>query len=104
MSSSIRMTYSTAMVLQALDTGYRYGFDIASVTGLRRGTVYPILRRLEEADLVRAQWERVQISRDEGRPARRYYSLSPEAADLVALSRSRFPAVTDVLPLPVEER
>ena len=89
--SGIRMTYATAMVLQALDRGYRYGFDIAEVTGLRGGTVYPILRRLEEAGMVKSQWERVQISRAEGRPPRKYYSVGAAAAEVIVAARARFP-------------
>ena len=89
--SGIRMTYATAMVLQALDRGYRYGFDIAEVTGLRGGTVYPILRRLEEGGMVKSQWEKVQISRDEGRPPRKYYRVGVAAAEMIATARARFP-------------
>ncbi len=87
----MRMTYATAMVLQALDRGYRYGFDIAEATGLRGGTVYPILRRLEEAGMARAQWEKVQISRDQGRPPRKYYTVAPAAEELIATARARYP-------------
>ena len=36
-----------ALILQALDNGYYYGFDIMDVTGLPSGTVYPALRRME---------------------------------------------------------
>ena len=89
--SGIRITYATAVVLQALDRGCRYGFDIAEATGLRGGTVYPILRRLEEAGIVRSQWERVQISRDEGRPPRKYYTVAPTAEELITTARARYP-------------
>ena len=92
----IRMTYTTAIVLQALDVGNRYGFDIAEATGLRGGTVYPILRRLEDAGMAVSHWEKVQISRDEGRPPRKYYSVTPAAAELVATARGRFPLRPDV--------
>lgn len=89
--SGIRMTYATAIVLQGLDQGCQYGFDIAEATGLRGGTVYPILRRLEAAGMVRSQWERVQISRDEGRPPRKYYTVAPAAVELIATARARYP-------------
>ena len=89
--SGIRMTYATAVVLQALDRGCRYGFDIAEATGLRGGTVYPILRRLEEAGIVRSQWERVQISREAGRPPRKYYTVESVAEELIAAARARYP-------------
>ena len=86
-----RLTYATAVVLQALAEGYRYGFDIADATGLRGGTVYPILRRLERDGLIASKWEEAQISRDAGRPARKYYRLLAGSRPVVALARSRFP-------------
>jgi PadR family transcriptional regulator PadR len=89
--AGIRMTYATARVLQALDQGLRYGFDIAAATGLRGGTVYPILRRLEEEGLVSSTWEPVEIGRKEGRPTRKYYRLLVDSAELVEEARSRFP-------------
>lgn len=89
--SPIRMTYATARVLVALDEGVRYGFDIADVAGLRGGTVYPILRRLEEEGLVRSSWERAEIGRQEGRPSRKYYQLQAAAQPLVREARERFP-------------
>lgn len=97
----IRMTYATAMVLQALQRGYMYGFDIADATGLRGGTVYPILRRLEDGGLVRSQWERVAISRREGRPPRKYYRLTAAARELTAAARARFPEATAAISVPL---
>jgi DNA-binding PadR family transcriptional regulator len=87
----IRMTYATAMVLQALDAGVRYGFDIAEAVGLRGGTVYPILRRLEEEGYAKSLWERVEIGRREGRPPRKYYQLRSSAQPLVREAKDRFP-------------
>ncbi len=98
--SRIRMTYPTGMVLQALAAGYRYGFDIASVTGVRPGSVYQILHRLEEAGLAEGAWEDAALARAEGRPSRRYYRLSSDADGAVAEARGRFPqprGVTDVI-------
>ena len=43
------LTYSTAVILQAVANGYLYGFDIIDMTGVPGGTVYPALRRLEDA-------------------------------------------------------
>jgi PadR family transcriptional regulator PadR len=89
--AAIRMTYATARVLQALDMGLRYGLDIADATGLRRGTVYPILRRLADEGFVAASWEPVRIGRDEGRPTRRYYRLLASSPSLVEQAWERFP-------------
>lgn len=92
MSSSVRMTYATAAVLQALDLGREYGFDIAAATGLRRGTIYPILRRLEAAGMVASEWEDADPAHEEGRPPRKYYRLTEAGGQLAATAGSRFPA------------
>jgi PadR family transcriptional regulator, regulatory protein PadR len=85
------MTYATARVLLALAEGVRYGFDIADAAGLRGGTVYPILRRLEDEGLVKSSWERPEIGRREGRPPRKNYQLRAAAQPLVREARERFP-------------
>jgi PadR family transcriptional regulator PadR len=89
--SRIRMTYPTAMVLQALDAGYRYGFDIASVTEVRPGSVYQILHRLEEGGLVEGAWEAAELAHADGRPSRRYYRLTSRSKQAVGDARKRFP-------------
>jgi DNA-binding PadR family transcriptional regulator len=96
MSKSIRLTYAAAMVLQALDRGYRYGFDIVEATGVRSGTVYPLLRRLEEAKMVRSKWEPVTIARASHRPPRKYYEVTDAAHDLLAAAHARFPALSNL--------
>ncbi len=89
----MRITYPTAMVLYALASGHGYGFEIIDVTGLRAGTVYPILRRLEEEGLVRSSWERVTLARAEGRPPRRNYRLTRAGDRLVDEALDRYPAI-----------
>jgi PadR family transcriptional regulator, regulatory protein PadR len=90
-SSPVRLTQSTTLVLSALARGVRHGFDILDETGLESGTVYPILRRLETAGLVRSSWEPVQRARAEGRPPRRYYELSGAGAEVLKEALARFP-------------
>ena len=94
MEKPIRMTYASAMVLQALDRGSRHGFDIIDATRLRSGTVYPLLRRFEDANLVRSEWEDVEIARGENRPPRKYYELTGAAQPMLDLARSRYPTLT----------
>jgi DNA-binding PadR family transcriptional regulator len=89
--TAIRLTYATARVLVALDEGIKHGFDIAEASGLRGGTVYPILRRLEAEGLAKSSWERPEIGRLEGRPPRKYYQLRAVAQPLVREARERFP-------------
>src|SRR5262245_2158257 len=88
-----RRTQATAAVLHALSRGHRYGFDILDATGLASGTVYPILRRLLSAGLVRAQWEPVHEFRAEQRPPRRYYELTATGERAARDAIARFPHV-----------
>lgn len=89
----MRITYPTAIVLAALDNGYRHGFEIIGVTGLRAGTVYPILRRLEAESLARSSWEQVARARAEGRPPRRNYRLTAAGRAMVRDALERYPGV-----------
>ena len=74
--SPIRMTQATALILRALATGHRHGFQIMEVTGLASGTVYPVLRRLETDGAVQSTWEDEDDAREAGRPRRRVYVLN----------------------------
>ena len=62
------LTYSSAVILQAVANGYLYGFDIIDVTGLPGGTVYPALRRLEDTGYLISKWEKHSIAQGESRP------------------------------------
>lgn len=48
---------------------------IAQRTGLKSGTSYPILARLQRAGWVTSNWETVDPA-EQGRPRRRYYRLT----------------------------
>jgi PadR family transcriptional regulator len=74
-----RMTRNTERVLASLlrDRDPRYGLELSRATGLKSGTLYPILARLEDAGWVVSEWERIDPS-SEGRRPRRYYRLTRE--------------------------
>lgn len=82
----MRMTLTTTLVLQAIARGHRFGFEIVDVTGYPTGTVYPALRRLEHAGLLRSEWEHESAAFREARPQRRYYEVT--AAGTQALERA----------------
>jgi PadR family transcriptional regulator PadR len=84
------LSYTMALILQALDHGYRYGFDIMTVTGLASGTVYPALRRLEDAGFVGSKWERAGVAQAEQRPPRKYYEVTKAGRTALAEARERF--------------
>ena len=82
---------ATGLVLDALDRGSRYGFDVIDATGLPSGTVYPILRRLEEDGCVTSRWESARVAQQDQRPPRRYYALTAAGESRLAEARARFP-------------
>jgi PadR family transcriptional regulator PadR len=93
MPPRLNFTYTTALVLDVIARGYRYGFDIMDATGLPSGTVYPILRRLERARCLSAKWEADNVAHRDQRPPRRYYELTAAGAAMRAEALSRFPGI-----------
>ena len=87
------LSLATALVLDALGRGFRHGFDILDATGLPSGTVYPVLRRLEDAGLLRSRWEATQTARAEQRPPRRYYTVTSSGAQAVRDAVGRYPTL-----------
>jgi PadR family transcriptional regulator, regulatory protein PadR len=98
MSTRSHVTYATAVVLQAIAQGRRYGFDIMDATGLPSGTVYPALRRLEHQGLLSSRWEAESRAQREQRPARRYYEITGTGAEALAEALQRFRGLERLLP------
>lgn len=76
--ASVRMTQITALILRVVAAGHQYGFDVMEACGLPSGTVYPALRRLERAGLLKSRWEESAKAHAQGRPRRRTYRLTDE--------------------------
>jgi DNA-binding PadR family transcriptional regulator len=57
----------------------RYGLELAAAAGLEPGTIYPILVAFENAGWLCSREEEVDPHL-EGRPRRRYYTLTAEGA------------------------
>lgn len=100
----LRMTHATALVLRAVASGYRYGFDVMDVTGLPSGTVYPVLRRLEKRGVLASEWEAPDRSEAEGRPRRKFYRISGEGADALAAADRRLADAASLLSTPSPRR
>ena len=74
------MTTQTLRLLRVLlsePSAEWYGLQVADEAGLKSGTVYLVLARLEEAGWLTSHWEDVDPT-VEGRPRRRLYTLSAE--------------------------
>jgi len=98
MASEAKLSHTAAMVLQAVDAGFVYGFSIMEMTGLPSGTVYPAMRRLERDELIRSQWEKQAIADAEQRPPRKYYKLTPAGRETLRASRKRYPLLERLIP------
>jgi PadR family transcriptional regulator, regulatory protein PadR len=61
------------LALAEAPTRWRYGYDLIKETGLKSGTLYPILMRLADRGLLEAQWQEPE---QPGRPARHAYRLT----------------------------
>ncbi len=78
MSARSGFSAQTLSVLAALceqPSQWRHGYGIAKDTGLKSGTLYPILIRLADRGLVEACW---QDEPQPGRPRRHLYRLSSD--------------------------
>jgi PadR family transcriptional regulator len=94
---SVRMTQVTALVLRAISSGYRYGFDVMEACGLPSGTVYPALRRLEKSGLLESRWECEDEAHALGRPRRRTYELTAAGADALEAAERKLAEVRQLL-------
>ncbi len=90
MPLDFKLSYTAAVILKAVGTGHRYGFEIMDSIGLPSGTVYPALRRLEAGGAISAQWEREHIAQSEQRPPRRYYRLTRAGQELLINAEQRY--------------
>jgi len=68
--------------------GWQYGYELSKVTGLKSGTLYPILLRLSDQGLLQSKWQEPEYP---GKPPRHAYKLSP-----AGLALAREMAVTRV--------
>jgi DNA-binding PadR family transcriptional regulator len=91
MSDSAKLSHTAALILQTVDNGCSYGFDIMDETGLPSGTVYPALRRMESEGLISSQWEPEKKALAEQRPVRKYYRVTREGAHVLEQSQKRYP-------------
>lgn len=84
------LSHAATAVLQAIANGHGHGFDVMAITGLPSGTVYPALRRLEEAAWLRSRWEDHRVARDELRPPRKYYEITKAGETALASALEKY--------------
>jgi PadR family transcriptional regulator PadR len=82
MAGSRTLSPQAIRILRALvndPTRWRYGYDLAREVHLKSGSLYPILIRLADRDLLETSWEE-GLS---GRPPRHLYRLTPTGHEYV---------------------
>ena len=76
-----RQTVAVLTALAAAPTTWRYGYELGKEVDLKTGSLYPILARLSQRDLLEHTWE---ISASPGRPPRHLYRLTAAGAAYAA--------------------
>ncbi len=88
MRPHLRLSPQTVQVLESFleaPRSWKYGYDISRNTRLRSGTLYPILIRLAERNLLETRWE----TSETGKPPRHMYRLTPDG---LRFSREQLPS------------
>ncbi len=78
MERNRRPSAQTTLVILTLAESpakWRYGYELSQQTGLKAGSMYPILMRLADRELLETAWE---SDPPEGRPPRHLYRLTGE--------------------------
>jgi len=86
MGSRSEFSPQTLAVLVALGeqpSAWQHGYALAQLTGLKSGTLYPILIRLADRGLVEACWQEDPAP---GRPRRHLYRLTPHGLASAAVA------------------
>ena len=76
------MSKQTKLLLETLlaaPSAWRHGYDISKDTGLKPGTLYPLLMRLSDMGFLASKWMEPE---QPGRPPRHLYRLTGDGAAL----------------------
>lgn len=68
-----RQTASLLITLLENQSEWKHGYGISQLTGLKSGTLYPLLMRLEEHGLLESKWQETERP---GAPPRHVYRLT----------------------------
>ena len=88
MTRARRPSSQTLRVLRALIAdphAWRYGYELGLEVGLRSGSLYPILVRLSDRELLESAWE---TEAPPGRPPRHLYRLTASGREYAAVHAS----------------
>jgi DNA-binding PadR family transcriptional regulator len=85
--------HARALLAALADAGrdWSYGYELSTLTGIRSGTLYPLLIRLEGQGYLEAEWQKPAVP---GRPPRHAYRLTAAGLRLArAEAEARDPIV-----------
>jgi PadR family transcriptional regulator, regulatory protein PadR len=77
-----RLSPQTLRVLERFieqPSAWQYGYELSRETGLKSGTLYPILMRLAKFSFLETKW----VTTEDGVPPRHTYRLTPKGGELV---------------------
>lgn len=83
----LKLSPQTLLILDAFlhhPAEWKYGYDLSRVTGLKSGTLYPILMRMADRKLLETSWE----TNEAGRPPRHMYRFTPEGMQFARARRA----------------
>jgi len=89
-----------ALLLAILESGPSYGYAIVKelnqraeeILKLGEGTIYPVLHRMEDKELITAKWRLAENGRQ-----RKYYRLTPKGRRALASSREQWQTLSAVM-------
>jgi PadR family transcriptional regulator, regulatory protein PadR len=90
-----RLSPQTLRVLERFverPSAWHYGYELSRETGLKSGTLYPILMRLAKFSLLETKW----VTTEDGVPPRHTYRLTPKGVELVRSSLAAAPSLAKV--------
>ncbi|MBV9550353.1 MAG: PadR family transcriptional regulator [Alphaproteobacteria bacterium] len=66
-------------VLRENPSAWQHGYELSKATGLKSGTLYPLLIRLQEQGFLEARWEEAERP---GKPPRHAYKITTSGKQL----------------------
>jgi DNA-binding PadR family transcriptional regulator len=84
-ANSSGQTRTTLAAFLEQPQAWRYGYDLTRETGVKSGTLYPLLMRLHDQGFLEAEWRPPEKA---GRPPRHAYRLTATGLALAREMRS----------------
>ena len=86
-----RLTFTASWILKLIGSGYRTGRRMCELTGLDRGTVYPILRRLQQAGFITPEEQPPRTSASDTSAARQGYRVTQLGSSVLRQHELSYP-------------